>query len=164
MTKIRLLDRRLISITSMKVDIYGYEQFRADEDLSVCDTKSEGDLRAGDRCVISTCRIGRNGLRYAARAVGETEPLYVLPGGTPLDAKIDESAKPVCVRSELSGSDSTRKPDCKNPSSFRAGLAVAQYDDSCARPRTGNTRRLIPIATSFHGGSRGTSKLDDWSP
>ena len=53
--------------------------------------------------MISTCRIGCIGLPYAARTVRETEPLYVLPGGSPLDAKIDESANPIDVRRDRLG-------------------------------------------------------------
>jgi hypothetical protein len=48
-------------------------------------------------CSNSTCRIGCNGLPYAARAQCETEPFYVLPRGSSLDAKIDESANRVEV-------------------------------------------------------------------
>ena len=46
---------------------------------------------------ISPCRIGCKGLPYAARAQCETEPFYVFPGGSSLDAKIDESANRVEV-------------------------------------------------------------------
>ena len=57
----------------------------------------DGIFRTAALCSISTCRIGYNGLPYAARAECETEPFYVLPRGSSLDAKIDESANRVEV-------------------------------------------------------------------
>jgi hypothetical protein len=117
----------------------------------------EATFRFGSHCMISTCRIRCNGLRYAARVVGETKPLNVVPGGSTLYVTIDESANPIDVLPDLARSDSTRNRGCKNSSSFRAWLADAHLHELGGRPRARPARRLFRLARTLPRGCSGSS-------